>query len=58
MKSTEKVLKNRIIKINIYTNQLTDLEEDVKFMDSEIERTKEILVKYTDFLYRLNNDYY
>lgn len=58
MKSTEENLKNRIIKINLYTKQLANLEEDVKFMNTEIKDTKKILVKYTDFLYKLNNDYY
>lgn len=58
VKNSKDNVNARIIKINLYTIKLLELKKNVQEIKTDIDTTKENLIRYTNFLYKVNNDYY
>lgn len=56
--TTKAALDERLIKIHLYTNKMVELEQLIAQTKKDIDQSKSDLMTYTNFLYKINNDYY
>ncbi|MBS8122343.1 murein hydrolase activator EnvC family protein [Candidatus Vampirococcus lugosii] len=58
MKESEKSMSKRLNEINRQTKILGELETKISYLHKDLKVNKENLKRYTNVLYRINNDFY
>ena len=58
VRETQDNLQNRIERIRAFTTRIYQLEEDIEEIKESMEYTQDAFTKYTQFLYKMNNDFY
>jgi len=56
--NAKQIVSDRVLKIRIYTQRLSELKESLEIIKADIDETKANLIRYTNFLYKINNDFY
>lgn len=58
MRDTEAKIQNRLIRINMQSRRIMQLEESILNLNSDLNLTRSDIATYTNILYRINNDFY